>query len=78
MSALVSALVEADLLILLSDIDGLYTDDPNTNKDAEFISFVEDVDKYMDMGKATSKSGLGTGGMYIKTFGGTDCNQFRL
>ena len=66
LSALVSALVEADLLILLSDIDGLYTDDPNTNKDAEFISFVEDVDKYMDMGKATSKSGLGTGGMYTK------------
>ena len=66
LSALVSALVEADLLILLSDIDGLYTDDPNTNKDAEFISFVEDVDKYMDMGKATSQSGLGTGGMYTK------------
>ena len=66
LSALVSALVEADLLILLSDIDGLYTDDPNTNKDAEFISFVEDVDKYMDMGKSTSKSGLGTGGMYTK------------
>lgn len=66
LSALVSALVEADLLILLSDIDGLYTDDPNTNKDAEFIKLVEDVDKYMDMGKATSKSGLGTGGMYTK------------
>ena len=66
LSALVSALVEADLLILLSDTDGLYTDDPNTNKDAEFISFVEDVDKYMDMGKSTSKSGLGTGGMYTK------------
>ena len=40
LSALVSALVEADLLILLSDIDGLYTDDPNTNKDAKFIDFV--------------------------------------
>ena len=66
LSALVSALVEADLLILLSDIDGLYTDDPNTNKDAEFIKLVDDVDKYMDMGKATSKSGLGTGGMYTK------------
>ena len=70
LSALVSALVEADFLILLSDIDGLYTDDPNTNKDAEFISFVEDVDKYMDMGKLTSKSGLGTGGMYTKLLAG--------
>lgn len=66
LSALVSALVEADLLILLSDIDGLYTDDPNTNKDAKFIDFVGDVDKYMDMGKSTSKSALGTGGMYTK------------
>ena len=66
LSALVSALVEADLLILLSDIDGLYTDDPNTNKDAKFIDFVEDVDKYMNMGKSTSKSALGTGGMYTK------------
>jgi len=66
MSALVSGLIDADLLIILSDIDGLYTDDPNSNKNAEFISFVEDVDKYMGMGKSTSKSGLGTGGMYTK------------
>ena len=66
LSALVSALIGADLLILLSDIDGLYTDDPNTNKGARFISYVDDVDRYMDMGKSTSKSGLGTGGMYTK------------
>ena len=66
LSALVSTLVNADLLILLSDIDGLYTDDPNTNKDAKFISYVENVEKYMDMGKDTSKSKLGTGGMYTK------------
>ena len=66
LSALVSALIKADLLMLLSDIDGLYTDDPNTNKGARFISYVDDVDRYMDMGKSTSKSKLGTGGMYTK------------
>ena len=66
LSALVSALTEADLLILLSDIDGLYTDDPNNNKDAKFIDYVDDVDKYMRMGKSTSKSNIGTGGMYTK------------
>ena len=41
MSAMVAALVRADLLILLSDIDGLFTDDPNTNPDANFIDVVE-------------------------------------
>ena len=35
LSAIVTALVQADLLILLSDIDGLFTDDPNKNPDAE-------------------------------------------
>lgn len=66
LSALVSALVRADLLILLSDIDGLYTDDPNTDKYAKFVDYVENVDNYMEMGKSTSKSDLGTGGMYTK------------
>lgn len=66
LSALVSTLTEANLLILLSDIDGLYTDDPNTNKDAKFVDYVDDVDKYMSMGKSTSKSDFGTGGMYTK------------
>lgn len=67
LSAVVAALIDADLLILLSDIDGLYTDDPNSNPEAEFISIVEKVDdKFMAMGKATSGSSVGTGGMYTK------------
>ena len=41
LSAVVAALVQADLLILLSDIDGLFTDDPNKNPDAKFIDYVE-------------------------------------
>ena len=52
LSAVVAALVGADLLILLSDIDGLYTDDPHKNPDAKFIEVVENVnDDLMNYGK---------------------------
>ena len=67
LSAIVATLINADLLILLSDIDGLYTDNPRTNKDAEFISVVENLDDHiMDMGKAETGSNVGTGGMNTK------------
>lgn len=66
LSALVSALIGADLLILLSDIDGLFTDDPNKNKDAKFIELVPKInDELRAMGKNTS-SNVGTGGMSAK------------
>lgn len=67
LSAIVAALVEADLLILLSDIDGLYTDDPRKNKDAKFIQVVEDLsEELMEMGKPSTGSDVGTGGMNTK------------
>lgn len=67
LSAVVAALIDADLLILLSDIDGLYTDDPNKNPDAKFIDTVEQVDeKLLHMGKSSSGSNVGTGGMATK------------
>ena len=67
LSAVVAALVHADLLILLSDIDGLFTDDPHTNPDAEFIDLVENLDdRLLNMGKNTSSSKVGTGGMATK------------
>ncbi|MBR1693157.1 MAG: glutamate 5-kinase [Lachnospiraceae bacterium] len=67
LSAIVASLIGADLLILLSDIDGLYTDDPNTNKNAQFISVVDQLtDELMTMGKATTGSNVGTGGMSTK------------
>lgn len=67
LSAIVAALVEADLLILLSDIDGLYTDDPRNNPDAKFVPLVEKIDDtYMSMGKSSTGSGVGTGGMNTK------------
>lgn len=67
LSAIVASLINADLLILLSDIDGLYTDDPNTNPDAKFISMVKNIDdKLMLMGKKSTSSDVGTGGMATK------------
>ncbi len=67
LSAIVAALVDADLLILLSDIDGLYTDDPRKNPNAKFIEIVENLtDEYMNMGKASTGSNVGTGGMNTK------------
>ncbi len=67
LSALVAALVDADMLILLSDIDGLFTDDPHVNPQAEFIDVVEHLDeKLMEMGKGSTGSTVGTGGMATK------------
>ncbi|MBQ4068991.1 MAG: glutamate 5-kinase [Lachnospiraceae bacterium] len=67
LSAIVAALIKADLLILLSDIDGLFTDDPNTNPTAKFIDVVENIDeKLVHMGKSSSSSDVGTGGMSAK------------
>ena len=66
LSAVIAALIGADLLILLSDIDGLFTDDPNTNPDAKFIDTVEKLDeKLKSMGKGPG-SKVGTGGMATK------------
>lgn len=67
LSAVVSALIQADLLILLSDIDGLFTDDPHTNPDAQFIDIVDNLnERFMNMGKSSTGSNVGTGGMATK------------
>lgn len=66
LSAVVAALIHADLLLLLSDIDGLYTDDPRKNRDAKFISLVEEITpEIIEMGKGAGSS-VGTGGMSTK------------
>ena len=67
LSAIVAALIGADLLILLSDIDGLYSDDPKKNPEAKFISLVEWITpELMGMGKESTGSDVGTGGMAAK------------
>ena len=66
LSANVAELVGADLLILLSDIDGLYTDDPRNNRDAGFISYVERIDEKLESMAKGADTSLGTGGMTTK------------
>ncbi len=67
LSAVVVALVRADLLLLLSDIDGLYTDDPRANEHAAFIHEVEALnEELLQMAKGSTGSRFGTGGMTTK------------
>ena len=66
LSAMVSGLVDADLLILLSDIDGLYTDNPRTHADAKIIPVVDNIDKHIYEIAGDAGSSMGTGGMYTK------------
>ncbi|SDB09730.1 glutamate 5-kinase [Eubacterium oxidoreducens] len=67
LSALVATLVNADLLVLLSDINGMYTDDPRENEYARLIEYVPELnDDVMQMGKDSTGSGVGTGGMHTK------------
>ncbi len=66
LAAMVSNVIEADLLILLTDTDGLYTADPSVDPDAQLIERVEQIDAAIYGLAQGSRSGLGTGGMYTK------------
>lgn len=66
LAAVVAENVHADLLVLLSDIDGLYTADPHLDPEAKLISLVEELtDEVISLGGGTA-SGVGTGGMATK------------
>jgi glutamate 5-kinase len=66
LSALVASLVEADLLLLLSDIDGLYNDNPKTNPDARIINWVDEINSEIENVAGGAGSKFGTGGMITK------------
>ena len=66
LSAIVAAAIGADLLVLLSDIDGLYDKDPRRHPDARLIPTVEWVDDELFTLAEDSSTGLGTGGMITK------------
>jgi len=66
LGAIVAVSMKADLLVLLSDIDGLYTADPHKDENAELISVVKEITPEIEAlggGRGTS---LGTGGMVTK------------
>ena len=66
LSAMVAVSVNADLLILLSDIDGLFTCDPHKNPDATLISVVSEITDEIRALAGGEGSSLGTGGMRTK------------
>lgn len=66
LSAIVAEYVSADLLVLLTDIDGLYTADPHKDKNAKLISRVEGVTDEILALAGGAGSSLGTGGMATK------------
>ena len=66
LSAIVAATVQADLLVLLSDIDGLYTADPRGNAGAKLIPVVEGVTAEIEALAGGNGTSLGTGGMVTK------------
>lgn len=71
LGAVVAASAEADMLIILSDIDGLYTADPHENPDAELISVVEEITPEIAAFGKGRGSNLGTGGMKTKLHAAT-------
>jgi glutamate 5-kinase len=66
LSAMVANLIDADLLCILTDIDGLFTADPNRDLAAELIPLVKKIDDKIDALVSGSTSSLGTGGMVTK------------
>lgn len=75
LSAYVAVSAEADLLILLSDIDGLYTADPHKDPAAKLISHVYEVTEDVRSLGGASGSGLGTGGMQTKLSAAAMCTE---
>jgi len=66
LSAMVANLVDADLLLILTDTAGLYTADPHRDTNARLISQVDRIDSEIERSAADTPSSLGTGGMVTK------------
>ena len=66
LAAMVANISNADLLLILSDIDGLYNKDPHSNDDAELIPVVTEINEYIEHIAGGAGSSLGTGGMSTK------------
>lgn len=66
LAALVANLIDADGLIILTDKDGMYDADPDTNEDAQLISYAQALDSSLDAQAGTSNGALGRGGMQTK------------
>lgn len=66
LAALVAGLIDAERLIILSDVEGLFSSDPNKDHDAKIISFVNEITPELEAMAGGAGSAVGTGGMYSK------------
>ena len=73
LAARVAQMIDADLLILLSDIDGLYSSNPLKNKKAQKIKKVLKIDKYIEKISSSQTSNMGSGGMTTKVWAAKIC-----
>jgi glutamate 5-kinase len=73
LGAIVAVSMHADLLVLLSDIDGLYTADPHKDPEAKLISEIREITPEIEALGGKSNSGLGTGGMATKLSAAKRC-----
>lgn len=74
LSALVAGLISADLLVLVSDIDGLFDKNPHLHADARLISVIKNIDEAIHLVEERD-SGLGTGGMNSKLEAAMFCQK---
>ncbi len=74
LSALVAKLTTAEALVILTDIDGLYDDDPRKNSDAKLIRVVEQIGHGIRDCAGGAGSRRGTGGMITKLHAGDTCD----
>ena len=75
LSAIVSTLINADLLIILSDIDGFYDKDPRSNEDAQLLDIIEEITEEIEDAAGGAGTEFGTGGMITKVMAAKKANR---
>ena len=78
LAALVSGLIEANYLIILSDVQGLYTSDPKKDPNAKIIKHIKEFSKELEAIAKPSSIGYGTGGMYSKVIAAKKATSFGI
>ncbi len=78
LAALVSGLIEANHLIILSDVKGLYNSDPKNDPSARIIKHVKEFSKEIEMLAKPTSTGFGTGGMYSKVLAAKKATSFGI
>ena len=78
LSALITNLIEADLLIILTDIEGICDRDPRSHPDAKCISLIEDIDAEMEGVMGETKSQMSVGGMVSKIQAARKASRFGI